>query len=191
MAEATFDQELVAALPKLRRFAFGLAGSIDEGDDLVQAACERALARRHQYEPGTRLVSWMYRILQTVWIDRLRHRQRGPAAIDPAALAELPGGDAAAEVESRLALAEVRRAIANLPPEQRAVLLLVTVEGVAYREAAEILELPIGTVMSRLARARLALGQALEEPGAREGTKEHGAKSQGTTGGTAQVIKLR
>ena len=181
MADAAFDQELVAALPKLRRFAFGLAGSIDEGDDLVQAACERALSRRDQYEPGTRLVSWMYRIVQTVWIDRLRHRRRGPAAMDPTELAEFPGGDAAVEAESRLALAEVRRAIADLTPEQRTVLLLVSVEGVAYREAAEILQLPIGTVMSRLARARLALGKALEQP--RSGREPKGSG--------ANVIKLR
>ena len=181
MVDAAFDQELVAALPKLRRFAFGLTGSIDEGDDLVQAACERALARRDQYKPGTRLVSWMYRIVQTVWIDRLRHRRRGPTVMDPTALADLPGGDAAAEMESRLALAEVRRAIAGLPPEQRTVLLLVCVEGVAYREAAEILQLPIGTVMSRLARARLALGKALEQPG----------RGRETKGSSANVIKLR
>ena len=181
MADAAFDQELVAALPKLRRFAFGLAGSIEEGDDLVQAACERALARRNQYVPGTRLVSWMYRIVQTVWIDRLRHRRRGPAVMDPTALADLPGGDAAVEMESRLALAEVRQAIAGLTPEQRTVLLLVSVEGVAYREAAEILQLPIGTVMSRLARARLALGEALEQP--RRGSEPKGSN--------ANVIKLR
>jgi RNA polymerase sigma-70 factor (ECF subfamily) len=181
MAYAAFDQELVAALPKLRRFAFGLAGSIDEGDDLVQAACERALARRDQYEPGTRLVSWMYRIVQTVWIDRLRHRRRGPAVMDPTALADFPGGDAAVEAESRLALAEVRQAIAGLTPEQRTVLLLISVEGVAYREAAEILQLPIGTVMSRLARARLALGKALEQP--RRGSEPKGSG--------ANVIKLR
>lgn len=181
MAHAAFDRELVSALPKLRRFAFGLTGSIDEGDDLVQAACERALSRRDQYEPGTRLVSWMYRILQTVWIDRLRHRRRGPAIIDPVAMAAFPGGDAAVEAESRLALAEVRRAIGNLAPEQRAVLLLVSVEGIAYREAAEVLGIPIGTVMSRLARARLALGKALEAPGPRQGNAD----------GAAQVIKLR
>jgi len=181
MVDAAFDQELVAALPKLRRFAFGLTGSIDEGDDLVQAACERALARRDQYKPGTRLVSWMYRIVQTVWIDRLRHRRRGPTVMDPTALADLPGGDAAAEMESRLALAEVRRAIAGLPPEQRTVLLLISVEGAAYREAAEILQLPIGTVMSRLARARLALGKALEQPG----------RGRETKGSSANVIKLR
>jgi RNA polymerase sigma-70 factor (ECF subfamily) len=161
MVDAAFDQKLVAALPKLRRFAFGLAGSIDEGDDLVQAACERALARRDQYEPATRLVNWMYRIVQTVWIDRLRDWRREPTAVDLLVLADFSGGDTAVEAESRLALAEVRRAIAGLPPDQRAVLLLVSVEGVAYREAAKILGLQIDTVMSGLARARLALGQVL------------------------------
>ena len=101
--------------------------------------------------------------------------------MDPTALADFPGGDAAVEAESRLALAEVRRAIADLTPEQRTVLLLVSVEGVAYREAAEILQLPIGTVMSRLARARLALGEALERP--RRGSEPKGSN--------ANVIKLR
>jgi RNA polymerase sigma-70 factor (ECF subfamily) len=164
MVNAAFDWELVAALPKLRRFAFGLAGSIDEGDDLVQAACERALARRDQYEPGMRLVNWMYRIVQRVWIDRLWHRRREPTAVDLLTLADFAGGDTAVEAEWRLALAEVRLAIARLPPDQRTVLLLVSAEGVAYREAAEILGLPIDTVVSGLARARLALGRVLEEP---------------------------
>jgi RNA polymerase sigma-70 factor (ECF subfamily) len=169
MADTEFNRLLVAALPKLRRFAYGLAGSLEEGDDLVQAACERALARYDQFEPGTRLESWMYRIVQTVWIDRLRRQRRGAVAVDPATLADYPGGDAEAEIEARMTLADVRRAIAALPDDQRAVLLLVTVEGVAYREAAEILGLPMGTVMSRLARARIALGKALEAPPQRGG----------------------
>jgi len=177
MVDAAFGRELVAALPKLRRFAFGLAGSIDEGDDLVQAACERALARRDQYEPGTRLVNWMYRIVQRVWIDRFGRRE--PTMVDLLTLADFPGGDAL-EAESRLVLAEVRLAIAGLPPDQRTVLLLVSVEGVAYREAAEILGLPIDTVMSGLARARLALGRVLED--SRGGSEPKG--------GSAKVIKL-
>ena len=67
--------ELVALLPRLRRFAYGLTGSLDEGDDVVQSACERALTRLDQFQPGTRLDSWMYRIVQTVWIDRRRAQQ--------------------------------------------------------------------------------------------------------------------
>ena len=160
--DAEFSQQIVALLPRLRRFARGLTSSVDEGDDLVQSAVERALQRADQFEAGSRLDSWMYRILQTLWIDRLRRRKHGAIGVDPADLAEHPGGDATQEMESRLHLAEVRRAIARLPAEQRIVLLLVTVEGVAYREAAEILNLPLGTVMSRLARARIALGKDLE-----------------------------
>ena len=165
-----------------------------EADDLVQAACERALARRDQYEPGTRLASWMYRIVQTIWIDRVR-RQRA-VSVDPALLAEYPGGDAVGEAESRVALAEVRQAIAVLSPEQRTVLLLVSVEGLTYREAAEILGLPIGTIMSRLARGRLArgrlaLGKALEEPKARRVSSSEGSGGKGPDDQGAQVIKLR
>jgi RNA polymerase sigma-70 factor (ECF subfamily) len=111
-------------------------------------------------------------------------------------LAEYPGGDAMGEAESRLALAEVRRAIAVLSPEQRTVLLLVSVEGLAYREAAEILGLPMGTIMSRLARARLALAKALEEPEARRdsgdsGPSGKGSNDKGRNDKGAQVIKLR
>lgn len=155
--------ELVALLPRLRRFAYGLTGSLDEGDDLVQSACERALARLHQFRPGTRLDSWMYRIVQTLWIDRWRVRQlrreSGGGAEEIEALAV---GDARKEMDSRLSLATVRRAVARLPEEQRAVLVLVCVEGQSYKAAAGILGIPIGTVMSRLARARLALGRALD-----------------------------
>lgn len=155
--------ELVALLPRLRRFAYGLTGSLDEGDDVVQSACERALARLDQFKRGTRLDSWMYRIVQNVWIDRTRNRKvRNEQGMDPADLEPLASVDAVREMTSRLELAEVRRHVARLPDDQRAVLLLTAVEGLSYKEAAETLDLPMGTVMSRLARARLALGKALE-----------------------------
>src|SRR5215475_7334293 len=97
--------ELVALLPRLRRFAYGLTGSLDEGDDVVQSACERALMRLDQFAPGTRLDSWMYRIVQTVWIDRLRARQsRRETGMDPADLEPLIVGDHEREIESRLSL---------------------------------------------------------------------------------------
>jgi RNA polymerase sigma-70 factor, ECF subfamily len=153
--------EMVALLPRLRRFACGLAGSLADADDLVQGACLRALDRIEQWRPGTRLDSWMFRILQNLWIDQLRERRGREVAMDPDDLAERAVGDAARENEARIELAQVRREIAKLAPEQRAVLMLVSVEGVSYKEAAEILEIPIGTVMSRLARARLALGRAI------------------------------
>ncbi len=158
-----FTHQLVALLPRLRRFARGLTGSREAGDDVVQSACERALVRRDQFEPGSRLDSWMYRIVQNLWVDQLRKDRRGEVGVDPMDLAEFPGGDSALEAEEKLYLAEVRRAIARLPDDQREVLLLVSVEGVAYKQAAEILDLPMGTVMSRLSRARLALGRELEK----------------------------
>jgi RNA polymerase sigma-70 factor (ECF subfamily) len=163
--DQSFSDQLVALLPRLRRFALGLTGSREQGDDLVQSACECALARSDQFEPGSRLDSWMYRIVQTVWIDQLRKRRNGEIGLDPADLAEFPGGNGATEAEDRMYLAEVRRAIARLADDHREVLLLICVEGVAYKQAAEILDLPIGTVMSRLSRAHLALGRELEKDG--------------------------
>lgn len=166
------QRDLVALLPRLRRFARGLAGSLDAADDLVQAACERALANRAQWQPGTRLDSWMYRIVQNLWIDQMRSGNRWHQA-DEATLASLPANDMARAVEARIELAAVRSAIDALPPEQRAVLMLVTVEGQSYRDAAGILEIPIGTVMSRLARARLALIEhraTMQRPATRKAT---------------------
>jgi RNA polymerase sigma-70 factor, ECF subfamily len=162
-----FTHQLVALLPRLRRFARGLARSPEDGDDLVQAACERALARHDQFQPGTRLDSWMYRIVQNLWIDNRRRAAREPIAIDPDELTQQSAAVAPGAADDALYLAEVREAIGQLPEDQRAVLMLISVEGVAYKDAAEILDLPLGTVMSRLSRARLALGRALEEGASR------------------------
>jgi RNA polymerase sigma-70 factor (ECF subfamily) len=160
--------ELVSLLPRLRRFAYGLTGSLHDGDDLVQSACERALARLDQFQPGTRLDSWMYRIVQNIWIDQQRARRARPeAGMEPADLAALAVGDAEREMDSRLAMATVQRTVRELSEDQRSVLMLVCVEGLSYKTAADVLDIPLGTVMSRLARARLAVGRALEgEPGA-------------------------
>ncbi len=164
MVSASKDarRQLVALLPRLRRFARVLARSDDLADDLLQAACERALTRLHQWQPGSRLDSWMYRIMQNIWIDWARKKQvRGvPEPLDEQH--DLAGSDGRAVAEAQLALSAVRAAIAELPDEQRAVLGLVTIDGLSYKEAAEILEIPVGTVMSRLARARMRLGKAVE-----------------------------
>jgi RNA polymerase sigma-70 factor, ECF subfamily len=166
--------ELVSLLPRLRRFGFALTGSMDDGDDLVQSALERALTRLDTFEPGTRLDSWMYRIMQNMWVDLKRSAQsRREISAEPADIEPLVVGDARRELEGRLFLAAVRRAVADLPAEQRSVLAVVCVEGLSYREAAQVLEIPIGTVMSRLSRARLAVGQAIGE-GTTAGTKVQG-----------------
>jgi RNA polymerase sigma-70 factor (ECF subfamily) len=166
-ASIEFSDQLLALLPKLRRFARTLTGSVDEGDDLVQSACERALERADQFELGTRFDSWMYRIVQTVWIDRLRQRSHREEGIDPTELARYPGDDEVNVTEDKIALAQARRAIAKLPVDLREVLVLVSIEELPYREAAAVLGIPIGTVMSRLSRARLALYEMMAEPKAR------------------------
>ena len=171
-----FSDQLIAVLPRLRRFARGLSGSVADADDLVQAACERALARQHQFQEGTRFDSWMFRIVQTIWIDQVRARdvrkEDGDVAED-----RLGSDEPARRVEARLALNEVRRALDHLPPDQRAALLLVTVEGLSYKEAAEALQVPVGTIMSRLSRARIALQFQLEAGrGGRRSTKDAAAQ---------------
>ena len=167
-----FSDQLIAVLPRLRRFARGLTGSATEADDLVQAACERALAREHQFQEGTRFDSWMFRIVQTIWIDQLRSRDVRKEDGDVAE--ERLGSDAPVRgVEARIALSEVRRAVDLLPPDQRTTLMLVTVEGLSYKEAAAVAGVPVGTIMSRLARARIALQQQLESgAGVRRSTRD-------------------
>jgi RNA polymerase sigma-70 factor (ECF subfamily) len=161
----SFSDQLIAVLPRLRRFARGLARSAVEGDDLVQAACERALARAHQFQEGTRFDSWMFRIVQTIWIDQVRAREvRKEGSEDEGML--VGSDESQRRIEARLALREVRAVLDELPAEQRTALLLVTVDGLSYKEAAEVAEVPIGTIMSRLARARLALQARLESGGA-------------------------
>jgi RNA polymerase sigma-70 factor (ECF subfamily) len=163
-ASARFGEQLIAMLPKLRRFARGLAGNAAGADDLVQSACERALARAHQFEEGTRFDSWMFRIVQTIWIDQLRAREVRKEDGDVAE-ERLGTDEPVRRIEARLALSEVRLAVENLPPDQRATLMLVTVEGLSYKEAAVVAGVPVGTIMSRLARARVALQQQLDAGG--------------------------
>ena len=156
-------RQMVALLPRLRRFAYALTGSQDEGDDLAQATCERALDRLNQWQPGTRLDSWMFRIAKTIWIDRCRARNvRGPS-FDPEHLQHVAGEDGRHIADARLMLERTRQAIQQLPEDQRAVLALVSIEGLPYKEAAAVLDVPLGTVMSRLARARRALQSELND----------------------------
>lgn len=156
--------QMVALLPRLRAFARALARQSDVADDLVQATCEKALRSLHLWAPGTRLDSWMYRIMQNEWIDT-RRRARPQVSIDePAIEPALGGEDGQRSADARLTLEDVRRLIERLPEEQRVVLTLTCLDDISYRETAEILGIPIGTVMSRLGRARAALADALDTP---------------------------
>jgi RNA polymerase sigma-70 factor, ECF subfamily len=155
---------MVAVLPRLRRFAYALTGSTELGDDLVQETCLRALSRVERWQPGTRLDSWMYRIAQNIWLDRMRANKVRGEVVDVEAVAALPGSDGREVTDSQLTLKAVDAALDQLPAEQRAVIALVCIEGVSYKEAAEITGVPMGTIMSRLARARQALHAILDQP---------------------------
>ncbi len=159
----TFEEELLPLLPRLRRFARSLARSPADADDLCQAAIERALKARDQWQPGTRMDSWMYRIMRNAWIDTARARARhGETFVD--AEAGLSVGDAGDKaIEANVELGNVARAMHQLPPEQREAIALVLVEGLAYKEAAAVLEIPMGTLTSRLVRGREALMTLLGE----------------------------
>lgn len=158
-----FEDELLALLPRLRRFAFALARSAADADDLCQAAIERALKARAQWQPGTRLDSWMYRIMRNAWIDTARAAKRRGETFVPEE-AGLDIGDADdRRMEAIVELGNVGRAMARLPEEQREAIALVLVEGFAYKEAAEILEIPMGTLTSRLVRGREALMLSLKD----------------------------
>jgi RNA polymerase sigma-70 factor, ECF subfamily len=160
--------ELISLLPRLRRFGVSLSRSQDKADDLVQAACERALRAEEQWQPGTRLDSWMFRIMRNLWIDEIRKaRTQGPQdELDEKF--DLSGEDGVKASEFRSEVSAVEQAIQRLPEEFRSVLVLVCIEELSYRDAAEVLDVPIGTVMSRLARARRNIASDLGlEPGLR------------------------
>ena len=151
--------EMIALLPRLRRFARALAGSAADADDLVQDTVERALTRLNLWIPGTRLDSWMFRIAQNLWIDRTRSRRSRGTTVDIDTMGESLATDGAREIEARLTLQSAARALMELPEEQRSVVALVLIDGMSYRQAADVLEVPIGTVTSRLARARGTLAE--------------------------------
>jgi RNA polymerase sigma-70 factor (ECF subfamily) len=159
-----FRIRMVAVLPRLRRFAHALTGSTEQGDDLVQDACLRALSRVDLWQPGTRLDSWMYRIAQNIWLDRLRANKVRGEVVNVDAIESMPGSDGRVVAESELTLQAVVAAMGRLPAEQQAMVALVCIEGVSYKEAAEIAGVPVGTVMSRLARARRTLNTVLNQP---------------------------
>ena len=151
---------LVGLLPRLRRFGIALTGSATDADELVQDACERAVRRVDQLRDGSRFDAWLYGIMRNRWTDEIRwrriRRHEGIEAADATM-----GDDGERSAEARMTLEAVRRALATLPAEQRTVLVLVCVDGLSYKEAAEVLGIAIGTVMSRLARGRKELQGAL------------------------------
>ena len=156
-----FEAELTALLPRLRRFAHGLSRSAADADDLTQLTVERALRSRAQWTPGTRLDSWAYRIMRNLWIDTVRARGRRDRVEAPQDAAESLGHDPREAIDASIELQRAMAAMERLPDEQREVVSLILIEGFGYREAADMLDLPIGTVSSRLVRGRNALLEML------------------------------
>lgn len=152
--------DIASLLPRMRRFARSLTYHREDADDLVQIAMERALGRSEQYTPGTRLDSWMFRIIKNAWIDEVRSRARRDELFAPEEAGEQVGDDFAQAHQQRLA---IQKAVSLLSEEHRLVVGLVLVDGLGYKEAAEVLEIPMGTLTSRLARAREALQQILSD----------------------------
>lgn len=157
-----FADGILELLPRLRRFAVGLSRDPGEADDLCQTTIERALRNRDKWQQGTRLDSWIYRMMRNIWIDEIRARNRRSETF----VGEEPGfavGVSGAQ-EASVELGQVDRALATLPDEQREAVLLIMVEGYSYKEAADIVGCPVGTINSRLVRGRDALLARLGEP---------------------------
>lgn len=156
-----FEDGLLALLPRMRRFAAGLTRNLPEADDLCQMTIERALRSRAQWQAGSRLDSWVYRIMRNIWIDEARARARKMRTFTDADQGLNVSTSGAQEASAELN--DVNRALMKLPDEQREAVLLVMVEGYSYKEAAEIVGCPMGTLNSRLVRGRDALLALLGE----------------------------
>lgn len=156
-------QDLIALLPRLRRFARTLTRSVTEADDLVQDACLRAIDRAEQWDPSQPLDRWMFRIMRNLWISEIRKRQvrLGQGHVPAEDASELVSRETG---EDNLAATQLQDRITALPGELASVLLTVSVEGYSYAEASELLGIPIGTVMSRMHRARKALADTYAKP---------------------------
>ncbi|SPB13798.1 DNA-directed RNA polymerase sigma-70 factor [Caballeronia novacaledonica] len=165
MSGADLPGMLPEMLPRLWAFALRLSGDQHDAEDLVQRACVRGLERAHQLQPDTAPLSWMYAIVHSTWINELRARsvrKRASFEWDDDFLENLPD-PVDKSPETQLMQGQIVEAIERLPEAQRVVMLLVAVEGLTYQQAADVLDIPIGTVMSRLSRARQSIGAMFGE----------------------------
>ena len=154
---------MVALLPRLRRFARSLTGNADSADDLVQMACERSLKRLGQYRDGTRFDSWLYRIVYTQWVDRMRRQQRQNAQTETLRNLQAMSGASASAPRGIVSFMAIKKALGQLPEENKVAIILVAIEGYTYAEAASVIGVPVGTVASRVARARHMLAEQFRE----------------------------
>jgi RNA polymerase sigma-70 factor (ECF subfamily) len=166
-----------AEIPRLRRYARYLARDTEAADDLVQDCLVRAIAKIHLWQPGTNLRAWLFTILHNIFINQKARKKRAPLSADPhgpALVVPIAGNQ-----EDHVRLSEVVQALATLGDDHRQMIFLIVLEGLSYEEVAQVLDLPIGTVRSRLSRARSALQKAADSAAekGRRGKRRPGKRS--------------
>jgi len=189
------ESQIKAALPSLWRFALQITRDNHDAEDLVQRACLRALERKESYEEMQKSKSWLFRIAQNIWKNEIRSRsirEKGFGFVKNDIAVHNDHSPATQEFnnqtpEAHLELQDVVRAVESLPEAQRMVMILVAVSGFSYAEAAHILDVPIGTIMSRLARARLTIGNQFVSP---EITSDKVDSPQSARMDRSQAVKL-
>lgn len=159
--DPAFGEALIRLLPNLRRYAMSLARRADLAEDLVQITVERAIRAADHYDPVFRLEPWLFRITRNAFIDMTRRKRTQGIEVDVFDIPEAVVEDGDRVIEARLMLRATQAAMKELPPEQAEILHLICIEDLSYAEAADVLDIPKGTVMSRLSRARLALAERL------------------------------
>lgn len=155
MKRDALHQQIIEILPRLRKFAYSLTGAKADADDLLQTTVERLLQRTMPKD--VELIKWAFRVCKNIWIDELRSKNVRIKAVAVLEVEASNNVDGEKTVMAKMALQEVNQAMSQLPNEQRAAMALVCVEGYSYAEAAAALDLPIGTIMSRISRARVTL----------------------------------
>lgn len=149
---SSIEQDIVSYIPRLQRYARALfQGNSAAADDLVQDSLERALSRSHQWQKGTNLRAWLFTIMHNVYVNQIRRVGNGPDFVEFAEETDESTKDTTA---ANMELGDLQQAIAKLTPEQREILLLVSLEGLPYQQVADTLGIPVGTVMSKLSRTR-------------------------------------
>jgi RNA polymerase sigma-70 factor (ECF subfamily) len=176
LADEPLKADMIRLIPKLRSFALRLCRNPDQADDLVQTTCERAIRSLDQFDPATRLDSWMFRILQNLYFNMQRDTANRARLFEKAMFDYDDTFDGQRAAVSSLELQQVRRFIEQLDDDNRTVLMMIAIDGRSYKDVAEELQVPIGTVTSRLARARLKLRDWLEARKSPEGASQSASK---------------
>jgi RNA polymerase sigma factor (sigma-70 family) len=158
------EARIEAAIPRLHRFAWSLTGDSADADDVTQAALERALINKAKFDRDTHIEAWLIRVARNIWLDQLRRQKVRTAGVDPEVYGRIHAIAGFSGAQERMEVGDAMRVFDELPSGQKEVAALVLIEGFSYQEAAAALEIPVGTVMSRLSRARTMLAERLLGP---------------------------